>query len=274
MESLKGKNAVVTGAGSGIGRELALQLSGLGALVILTDVDEKGLDATCAMIKKRGGQCHPHVFDVSDRKSVYTFAGEAVKKHGYVDILINNAGRSMHGWIEDVTYESFELIMAINFWGVVYCTKAFLPHLLTRPEASVVNLSSVYGILAIPSKAVYSVTKFAVRAFSEALRQELYGTNVKVSCVHPGGVRTGNIRNRRWDLKPDEKRDVDEEERRFHETARTSAVEAASAIIKGMMKGKPRILVGPDAFLMSIISRLMPARYDWFVRKVVFPKIK
>jgi short-subunit dehydrogenase len=274
MRSVKGMNAVVTGAGSGIGRELAIQLSQLGAAVIVTDVDQKGLDETCLVIKKNGGDCSPHVFDVSDRGNVYAFADETIKKHGHIDILINNAGKSMHGWIEDLTYESFQLIMAINFWGVVYCTKAFLPHLLTRPHANIVNLSSVYGILSIPSKSVYSITKFAVRAFSEALRQELYGTNVRVSCVHPGGVRTGNIRNRRWDLKPNEKRDIDEEEKRFHETARTSAADAAAGIIKGMLKDKPRILIGADAKLISLVSRLMPARYDWFVRKVVFPKIK
>jgi short-subunit dehydrogenase len=137
-----------------------------------------------------------------------------------------------------------------------------------------VNLSSVYGILSIPSKSLYSITKFAVRAFSEALRQELYDTNVKVSYVHPGGVKTNNLRNRRLDLKPNETRDIDEEEERFHQATRTSTADAAAGIIKGMMRGRSRILIGADAKLISIVSRLMPARYDWFVRKVVFPKIK
>lgn len=274
MRTVNGMNAVITGAGSGIGQELAIQLSRFGVAVIATDIDKKGLDETCSIIKKNGGDCFPYMFDVSDHQKVYAFADEAVRKHGHIDILINNAGKSMHGYIEDLTYESFELIMGINFWGVVYCTKAFLPHLLTRPHAHIVNLSSVYGILLIPSKSVYSITKFAVRAFSEALRQELHGTNVKVSCVHPGGVKTNNIRNRRWDLKANETRDLDEEEKRFHKATRTSAADAAACIIKGMLKDRPRILIGADAKLISVVSRLMPASYDWFVRKIVFPKIK
>jgi short-subunit dehydrogenase len=274
MKSIKGMNAVVTGGGSGIGRELAIQLSRMGAVTIITDIDKKGLDATCKMIQKNGGDCHPYLCDVSDRKKVYQFAEKAIKQHKHIDILINNAGRSMHGWIEDLQYESFELIMSINFWGVVYTTKAFLPHLLARPEAHVVNMSSVYGIMAVPSKSVYSITKFAVRAFSEALRQELHGTSVKVSCVHPGGVRTNNIKNRLWNLKKGEKRKIEEEIKRFHETSRTSAEDAAKVIIKGMLKNKPRILVGADAKLISAIARIMPARYDWFTRYILLPRIK
>jgi NAD(P)-dependent dehydrogenase (short-subunit alcohol dehydrogenase family) len=120
MRTVNGMNAVITGAGSGIGRELAIQLSRLGAAVIVTDIDKNGLDETCLITKKNCGNCVPYVFDVSDRQKVYAFADEAVRKHGHIDILINNAGKSMHGYIEDLTYESFELIMGINFWGVVY----------------------------------------------------------------------------------------------------------------------------------------------------------
>jgi short-subunit dehydrogenase len=274
MKSIKDMNAVITGGGSGIGRELAIQLSLMGAIPIITDIDKKGLNETCKIIQKNGGVCHPYLCDVSDRKKVYQFADKAIKEHKHIDFLINNAGRSMHGWIEDLTYESFELIMAINFWGTVYCTKAFLPHLRTRPAAHIVNMSSVYGIMSIPSKSVYSITKFAVRAFTEALRQELHGTAIKVSCVHPGGVRTNNIKNRLWDLKKGEKRNIEKEIKRFHTASRTSAEEAAAVIIKGMLKNKPRILVGADAKIISLVARLMPARYDWFSRGIVFPKIK
>ena len=180
----------------------------------------------------------------------------------------------MHGWIEDLVYDDFEKVMNTNFWGAVYCTRALLPHLRTRKQAYVVNISSVYGILAIPSKSVYSITKFAIRAFTEALRQELHGTGIHVSCVHPGGVKTGNIRNRIWNLKEGESRNIDEEEKRFHAAAKTTASSAAKTIIKGMLKKKPRILVGFDAHAMSVVSRLMPAHYDWFVRKFVYPKIR
>lgn len=187
MKDLKGRVAAITGAASGIGQMLAKNLAELGCNVAIADIDETGLKQTADMVSRTGVRVTTHVVDVSDRYQVYRYAEEAAHLHGGVHLLINNAGVALSELLEDATYEDFEWIMGINLWGVIYGCKAFLPHLKKEPEAHIVNVSSVYGIIAFPFNGAYCTTKFAVRGFTETLCQELKDTSVHVSCVHPGG---------------------------------------------------------------------------------------
>src|ERR1700693_4462676 len=182
--------AVVTGAGSGIGRALARQLAVTGSALALADIDEAGLQQTAASLAERGVQLTTHVMDVSDESAVQFFAQDVAARHGRVTLLINNAGVALHGTFEEISLDDLRWLMGINFWGVVYGVKYFLPLLKKEPRAHIVNISSVFGIVAPAGQSAYSASKFAVRGFTEALRHELEDTSVFVSCVHPGGIRT------------------------------------------------------------------------------------
>jgi NAD(P)-dependent dehydrogenase (short-subunit alcohol dehydrogenase family) len=253
--------AVVTGAASGIGRAVAVRLAEEGiAGIAIADLDEDGLMETAARMDTFGIPVTAHVLDVSDYVAVNAFAGEVIEKHGRVTHLVNNAGVALIGTFDQLTIEDFEWLMGINFWGVVYCTKAFLPTLLEQESAHVVNVSSVFGLIAPAEQTAYTSSKFAVRGFTESLRHELSDTNVAVSCVHPGGVRTNIVRNSRvGEGTPAEWKQ--EGVRFFDKVAKSSPEYAAEMIIRGIKTRDPRILIGQDARAISLLSRLFPMRY-------------
>lgn len=261
MNSFSGKVAVITGAASGIGRELALQLSAEGSIIAAVDYNKKGLDETVKLVKASGGKASAYVADVSDIKKVKKLAADVKKEFGAVDILINNAGVTLFGRFNEIGIDDFEWIMGINLWGVVYMSHSFLPLMQDRGEAALVNVSSLFGLIGSEDQSSYCATKFAVRGFTEALQREYRKTGINVICVHPGGIKTNIARNARMYLKGKLVTDTEKLVRRFDKLARTTAADAAKTIITGMKKKKQRIIIGPDAKLMDRLQRLMPAGY-------------
>jgi NAD(P)-dependent dehydrogenase (short-subunit alcohol dehydrogenase family) len=259
MKDLKGKVAAVTGAGSGIGRALAINLAEEGCHVALCDINKKGLEETAGMILNRTVRVTTHIVDVADRKQVKAFADAVVKKHGGVHVIINNAGVAVTETIEDLTYKDFEWLMGINLWGVIYGSKEFLPYLKKQDEAHIVNISSVNGIVTNPNNGAYCTAKYAVRGFTETLCQELDDTHVKVSCVHPGGIKTNIANNARFFKASDPSLSRDQAVAFFNKfAASTSADKAAKIIISGIKKNKRRIMVGIDAYAIDWMKRLFP----------------
>ncbi|MEO8179839.1 MAG: SDR family NAD(P)-dependent oxidoreductase [Deltaproteobacteria bacterium] len=262
MKSFTGKVAAITGAGSGIGRQLAIELAQRGGHLALSDVNPTSLAETAASCEA----FHVHVtvasVDVANRADVYRWAETVAKDHGKVNLIFNNAGVGLASTLEEVSYEDFEWLMGINFWGVVYGTKAFLPHLRASGAGHVVNISSVFGIQAAPANGSYSAAKFAVRGFTEALRQELELMNAPVSatCVHPGGIKTNIARDARYSsniaalgLDPQASR------RAFEAAFITSPQTAARSILRGVQRNQRRVLVGLDAYAIDLWARLAPA---------------
>ena len=197
MSFLSGGVAVVTGAGSGIGRALAQQLASAGSALAIADIDEAGLKETTQLLGKKTALVTATVLDVADEAGVSAFAEDVSRRHGRVTLLINNAGVALEGTFEEISLDDFRWLMNINFWGVVYGVKFFLPLLKREQRAHIVNISSVFGIIAPPGQPAYSSSKFAVRGFTECLRHELAGTPVQVSCVHPAGIKTSIARRAR-----------------------------------------------------------------------------
>ena len=255
---VRGKLAVITGAASGIGRAIACSLAGRGCDLALADIDEAGLAET-ARLTSPTVQVTRHNLDVGDAAAVATFPAEVRAAHGRVDILVNNAGVALGGSFAQVSAEDFDWLMGINFNGVVWLTRAFLPMLAERPQAQLVNISSLFGLVAPPGQTAYSAAKFAVRGFSQALRHELMAANspVGVTIVHPGGVKTSIARNARVPAGVNANEGVAQIERLL-----TLPPEAAGEIIvKGIIQRRPRVLVGKDAKLISVIERMMPVNY-------------
>lgn len=265
MKKFAGRVAVVTGAASGIGRVLALQLATRGCILALADLDTEGLRETAQQVREAGARCSVHEVDVADRDAVDAFATAVIDEHGEAHLLFNNAGVTLVDSVQNVDYDDFDWLMNINFWGVVYGTKAFLPHLRAADEAHIVNISSLFGLLALPLQSAYNASKFAVRGFTEALKMELAGSSVAVSCVHPGGIKTSIARNSR--VRTDEL-NVSREDLTagFDKAARTTAAQAAAQIIRGVEKNRRRILVGPDAKIADWIVRLFPGSYERIMR--------
>jgi NAD(P)-dependent dehydrogenase (short-subunit alcohol dehydrogenase family) len=224
MFELRGKVAVVTGAGSGIGRALALNLARRGCRLALADLHEANLAETARLLPEPP---LTQVLDVADREAVYAFAARVQAELGGAQLVINNAGVAVSQMIRDLEYRDFEWLMNINFWGVVHGTKAFLPQLLARRDAAVVNISSVFGLIAVPAQGAYNAAKFAVRGFTEALRHELEGTGVASVCVHPGGIRTSIVRNARLYVDQRGSTDVAKMDAMFQRMARTTPERAA-----------------------------------------------
>ena len=261
MTLSKNSVAVVTGAASGIGRALAVRLAKEKiAGIAISDVNENGLNETAEMISEAGVDCSSHVVDVSNREEMKAFAEAAVEKHGRATHLINNAGVALIGNVEEVSIEDIEWLMGINFWGTVYGVKFFLPILREQPEAHIVNVSSIFGIIAPPGNAAYCASKFAVRGFTEALRHELDGTNIAVSCVHPGGVKT-NIGKESRVGEMSTEADKKKAAIFLEKASRTTADEAAEIILKGIKNRDPKILIGTDAITIDKIQRLFPRKY-------------
>lgn len=260
QEKFSGQVAVVTGAGSGIGRALAERLASAGSRLALSDIDTAGLDETVARCRAKGAEVEPTVLDVACRDAVFAHADATEARFGQVNLVINNAGVALDGHIRDLSIEDMEWLININMWGVVYGTKAFLPHLERATWGHVVNISSVFGIIAVPGQAAYNMAKFAVRGFTECLRQELElsDLNVSATSVHPGGVRTNIAKSAR------SQRDAASRAKltaRFDRAARTEPDSAAKQILAGVIADAPRVLVGLDAHLIDGIQRLAPTAY-------------
>ncbi|MBE7324684.1 SDR family NAD(P)-dependent oxidoreductase [Nocardioides sp. Y6] len=262
MHTLQGKVVVITGAASGIGRALALRAAGCGARLALSDVDATGLAQTGEQATAAGAKgVHTRVVDVSDRAAVEAWAAEVAAHYGWVDAVVNNAGVSLTGDFAELDPADMEWIMGVNFWGVVHGSRAFLPHLIASGDGHLVNISSLFGLVSMPSQSLYNASKYAVRGLSESLREEMLvaGHPVQVTVVHPGGIRTGIARNGR----AAGRHDLAETARRFDEKlARTTADEAARVILEGMLKGRARLLVGADAHVVHHLARLVGARYQ------------
>lgn len=261
MKNLEGRVAVVTGAGSGIGRELAIQLAAKGCRLAIADVNLAGLEETRDLVTQARGECSMHVVDVADRERVEAFAAEVLRQHGAVHVVINNAGVTLIDRAEKMSYDDFNWIMNINFWGVVYGTKAFLPYLRQVDEAHIVNLSSLFGLMSMPLQSAYNASKFAVRGFTEALKMELAGSPIGVTCVHPGGIRTSITENSRIG---EDALSVSKEQLHadFEKAAVTSPEEAAATIIRGVEKNRRRVLIGRDAKISDWIVRHFPGTYE------------
>jgi NAD(P)-dependent dehydrogenase (short-subunit alcohol dehydrogenase family) len=265
VKSFEHKVAAITGAGSGIGRALAIELGRQKCGVALSDVNEEGLRETGEQVRELGVHVTSARVDVADREAVYAWAGKVVEEHGKANLIFNNAGVALASTVEGMSYGDFEWLMDVNFWGVVHGTKAFLPHLKASGDGHIINLSSVFGLAGIPTQSAYNSAKFAVRGFTESLRQELdmmsYG--VSASSVHPGGIKTGIARSSRIDSSVRDlgMSDTDSRER-FEKTFITGADKAARAILDGVRRNQRRILVGPDARMFDWVVRLLPSAYQ------------
>ena len=267
MEDFKGRVAAITGAGSGIGRALAIELARRGAHVALSDIDEVGLAETVNLCEGYGVKVTSQRLDVANREAVFAWADAVVEDHGTVNLIVNNAGVALGATVEGVTIENFEWLMSINFWGVVHGTQAFLPHLKAAGEGHVVNLSSVFGLVSIPSQSAYNAAKFAVRGYTDALRIELEIEDCGVSSttVHPGGIKTNIARSARVednaaDLSGD-LGDLDAGDM-FDKIAMTKPDKAARQILAAVEKNRRRALIGPDAKVFDLVSRLPAGLYQ------------
>jgi NAD(P)-dependent dehydrogenase (short-subunit alcohol dehydrogenase family) len=270
MKDFNGRVAAITGAGSGIGRALANDLARRGAHLAVSDIDEIGLAETVAQCEGFGVKITSQRLDVANREAVYAWADTVVAEHGKVNLIINNAGVALGATIETMAYEDFEWLMNINFWGVVYGTKAFLPHLKAAGEGHIVNLSSVFGLISVPSQSAYNAAKFGVRGFTDALRMELEMDGSSVSCttIHPGGIKTNIARNARMDASVVELAGGAEKAfKDFDKIALTSPKKAARQILTAVERDRRRALIGPDAKLIDLISRLPASLYQTVLAK-------
>jgi short-subunit dehydrogenase len=293
MTAIRGAAAAVTGAASGIGRALALELAARGCDLALADRDEVGLQAVAAEIAKKSvkesvkenGKETPrtparkvtlHRLDVSEPAEIADFARAATQSHPGLNIVINNAGVTLMGNFTEIDQAQMDWLMNINFWGVVHGTRAFLPHLALQREAHIVNLSSIFGIVAPPGQTAYAAAKFAVRGFSESLRHELQmaASPVRLSVVHPGGIATNIARNSRAGVGVTDNARRAEAIERFDSVARTTPAAAAQRIIAGIENNQPRILIGGDARLLDLVQRFRPATYWKWLAKVFAPRAK
>jgi NADP-dependent 3-hydroxy acid dehydrogenase YdfG len=268
MQGFAGKVVVVTGAGSGIGQALATELGRSGAKVAISDVDTEGLAVTEERLKAIGAPVKADRLDVTEREAFELYA-DTVKQHfGKVNQIYNNAGIAYTGDIEVTQYKDIERVMDVDFWGVVNGTKAFLPHLIESGDGHVVNVSSLFGIFSVPGQAAYNAAKFAVRGFTEALRQEMAMAKhpVKVTTVHPGGVKTAIARNMTAAEGIDIKDLADTFDKKL---AGTSPEKAATIILDAVRKNKARVLVGPDAKALDLIVRLTGSGYQRLFSSVI-----
>jgi NAD(P)-dependent dehydrogenase (short-subunit alcohol dehydrogenase family) len=261
MREFGGRVAAITGAGSGIGRALAQALARQGAHLALGDIDGTGLAETVAQCEGFGTKITSRHLDVADRDAVYAWAESVVRDHGRVNLVVNNAGVALGATVESMSYEDFEWLMNINFWGVVYGSKAFLPHLKQAGEGHIVNVSSVFGLISVPTQSAYNAAKFAVRGFSDTLRMELdiEGAKVSVTTIHPGGVKTNIARHARMDASVrDVAGDPEKAIKDFERAFITSPDKAATQILAAVRRDRRRALIGPDAKVIDFVSR-MPA---------------
>lgn len=265
MKNFKNKVAAITGAGSGMGQQLAILLAKAGCHLSISDVNEKGLAETVERLKAYDVRVSTKKVNVADLEQVKAWAEETVKDHGSVNMIFNNAGVALGSTVEGANYEDLEWIMGINFWGVVYGTKEFLPLIKKTGDGHIINTSSLFGLTAQPTQSAYNSSKFAVRGFTESLRQELDIENSGVSalCVHPGGIRT-NIAN---DARMSESikslgMNPEKSAKAFNKLLRMPAEDAAQQILDAVLKNKRRLLIGNDAKAIDIMQRILPTGYQ------------
>ena len=260
MKQFSDRVAAVTGAGSGIGRALAVELARRRAHLALSDVDEVGLAGTVALCEGFGVKVTSSRIDVADKDAVFAWADQVADDHGKVNLIFNNAGVALGATVDAMSYDDFEWLMDIDFWGVVHGTKAFLPHLAASGEGHVINISSVFGLISIPSQSAYNAAKFAVRGFTDALRIELdmADNGVSATTIHPGGIKTSIARNARMDASVTEAGRVTTAEavRDFEKALLTTPEKAARQILTAVERNRRRALIGPDAKALDLISRL------------------
>jgi NADP-dependent 3-hydroxy acid dehydrogenase YdfG len=269
MRTLDGKVVVITGAGSGIGRALALDCAGRGALLAISDVDEAGLAETVDQVLAAGArEVRSDRLDVSDRAAFASYAGAVAEQFGRVNVMVNNAGVALAGDFVDLDYDDIDWIVGINFTGMLTGSREFLPHLIASGDGHLVNLSSLFGLVAMPGQSIYNATKYAVRGMTEAIRIEMLaaGHPVGVTAVHPGGIKTAIARNARVSAKEDQA-----ETAKLFDTklARMTPAKAAAIIVEqGILGGKARVLVGLDAHLLHQLGRVLGSRYQDVVARV------
>lgn len=265
MKNFNNKVAAITGAGSGIGQQLAVLLAKAGCHLSLSDVNEAGLASTVELLKPYNVRVTTKKMDVADRVAVKTWAQETVQNHGSVNMIFNNAGVALGSTVEGASYEELEWIVNINFWGVVYGTKEFLPYIKQTGDGHIINISSLFGLTAQPTQSAYNATKFAVRGFTESLRQELDLEKCGVSalCVHPGGIRT-NIANaaKMNDSLKTLGMNPEKSAKAFNKLLRCPPEEAARQILESVQKDKRRLLIGNDAKAIDLMQRILPTGYQ------------
>lgn len=268
MQGFAGKVAVVTGAGSGIGQALAIELARAGAQLAISDVDIEGLAQTEQRLSALGVRVKADRLDVTEREAFLAYAAEVKEHFGRVNQIYNNAGIAFSGDVEATEFKDIERVMDVDFWGVVNGTKAFLPHLIASGDGHVINISSLFGLLSMPGQAAYNAAKFAVRGFTEALNQEMAIAKhpVKVTTVHPGGIKTAIARNATTVEGVDAAAMADFFDRRL---ASTSAEEAARVILDGVSKGRARVLIGNDARALDVLVRITASRYQRLFASVI-----
>ena len=266
MKNFKDKVAVITGAGSGIGRALAMNLAASGAKLALSDINEAGLKETANSLNLSEDRLMTKILDVADRQAFYAFADDVVNHFGHANMIFNNAGVALGATVEEMDYDDFEWLMNINFWGVVYGTKAFLPYLKQAGEGHIINISSIFGLVGIPTQSAYNAAKFAVRGFTESLRIELELEGSPVSCtsIHPGGIKTKSAKAARRSDGVERITGASKEHaiQDFEKMFRTTPEEAASTILKGVRGNKRRVLIGSDAIAVDTMQRLLPTSYQ------------
>ena len=266
MKNLNGKVAAVTGAGSGIGRALAINLAQQGCNVALSDVNEDGLAETAELLKQYPVKITTQKLDVSDKDAFYAWADQVVADHGKANLVFNNAGVALAGTVGDLSIEDYKWIMDINFYGVLYGTKAFLPHMENAGEGHIVNISSIFGLASQPLMSGYNASKFAVRGLTESLRQDLdiAVSCVSTTCVHPGGIKTNIAQSTRFNENSSAitGADADASKADFERLFITTPDKAAKTIINGVKKNKRRVLIGPDAIAFDLMVRTMGSWYQ------------
>jgi NADP-dependent 3-hydroxy acid dehydrogenase YdfG len=277
MKSFKDKVAVITGAGSGMGRYLAVLLAKDGADVSVCDVNEETLNETVEMLRKYNVSVSSHLLDVSDKDAIEALPGKVIEQHGKVDMVFNNAGVTTGTHFKDMDENNWDWVMGINFDGVINSTRAFIPHMVDSPEAAIVNTSSIFGMVAVPGQTVYHATKFAVRGFTESLAMEMKETNpnLQIHCVHPGHIGTNIAADARFDEENFNQEETQASNSIFTRNAPKSQKEmgdmfreggmhpskAAEIILNGVKKNKTRIFIGLDAKLLDLSQRIFPKHY-------------
>ena len=274
MKNFRGKTAVITGAGSGMGRYLAVLLARAGANVAICDINEETLNGTAAMVRQYNVALSSHVVDMGDMERIEALPDEVVAQHGSVDLVFNNAGVTMGSSFAAMSEEDWDWVMNINLNGVVKASRVFLPLLKDRPEAAIINTSSIFGMIAVAGQSVYHATKFGVRGFTESLAKEFKDTPVQVHCVHPGHIGTNIVANSRFNEEDDSKflrqDNVDEMADMFRSGGMHPS-RAAQIILDGVTRNKPRIFVGLDAKLMDLAQRITPMHYEWLLPVINLP---
>lgn len=270
MKTFQGAVAVITGAGSGIGRALAIELATRGCDLALCDVDDAGLAQTLVLVPRGRRATASHV-DVAELGEMTRFRDEVARDFGRASILINNDGVSLYGRFDEVSTDDLQWIMGINFWGAVYGTKLFLPMLQREKAANVVTVSSLFGLVAPPLQIGYCASKFAVRGFAESLRHELAATSVRMTVVHPGGIDTSIARSSRRGAGANAERHQ-RDSKAFSKSLVMPPPKAARAIADAILRDQPRLVLGMDARILELVQRFFPARYFNVLKPIMDPK--